>query len=372
MKTIGLIITILLESFICSAQDWTPMIGIEDMAVNDIIEYNEDTLLAGVDNYGIYISYDGGSYWNAFALQGETIHTLIKIGTSIMAGTENGIFKTNTINSTWYNILDNSLVVNTLKTNNDTVFACTYSYIGPGAVYFSADTGYTWNQYGTIPPYAYLDIDFNPAGRIYVSTPDGAEYTENQSPWIHTTGNYVPTWTVTYIGNDSILYGGDGMIYLSTDNGVSSYELNGGAGGGSIFYINDTVYFGSGGELKYSNDLSQNWKTTGLYKTVKILTKIENKLFAGTASGIYMNSLITRTREIRKNNIKVLPNPTSSVFRITGIESSQFTIDIYNLSGQKIYTSQELNNDISQFESGLYIMRITLNNSIINKKIIKE
>lgn len=361
----------ILASYICKSQNWNLMNGSSDLDVSDIIEYNEDTLLAGVDNNGIYISYDGGSFWSPYALQNETVHSLIKIGNSIMAGTDNGIFKSNMINSQWNNILSNNLVVSTLKVNNDTVFACSYSTTGPGAIYISVDTGSTWNQYGTTPPYAFLDIDFNPDGRIHVATPYGAYYSENQSPWILTSGNGTTTWSVTYIENDTVLYGTGIGIYLSTDNGVSSDKLDN-ISGRSTFYINDTIYVATDGELKYSNNLNQNWSSTGLFETVNILTKIGQEFFAGTTSGIYTNSLITRTDESIRRSVRILPNPITSVFRIIGIESSKLTVDIYNISGQKIFTSHKLNNDISQLESGIYFVRINQKNNLISKRIIKK
>ena len=222
MKKLGFILVLITESFICNSQvwnseiensdtntqNWISGIGISDKIVRDIIEYSEDTLLAGVDEDGIYISYDNGSHWVQFALQGETVYSLIKIGTSVLAGTYgNDIYKTVSIDSTWKSVSINGLVINALKLYKDTVYACTYGLSGPGSVYISSDTGNTWIQYITTAPYAYLDIDFNLNGRVYVATPFGAYYSDNRSPWTQTTGNSGTTRTVNYLGNDSIIYG---------------------------------------------------------------------------------------------------------------------------------------------------------------------
>gem|GEM_PF-6564325 len=70
-------------------------------------------------------------------------------------------------------------------------------------------------------------MDANDDGRFFAATPFGAFYSDNQSPWIQTMDFGGTIRSVYYIGSDSLIYGTDFGIYLSTDNGVSGSYLSG-------------------------------------------------------------------------------------------------------------------------------------------------
>jgi plastocyanin len=80
--------------------------------------------------------------------------------------------------------------------------------------------------------------------------------------------------------------------------------------------------------------------------------------------------------DLGENNLSVYPNPASQkVFvSLNNVNESDFTVHIYNLAGKQLVHSKLKNTnspvefDISEFESGLYFMRIeTLQNSDIVK-----
>ncbi|MGE5437091.1 MAG: T9SS type A sorting domain-containing protein [Syntrophothermus sp.] len=373
MKKIILILIIVLESFLCNAQNWKSGIGISGEIVKEVIEYNLDTLLAGVERNGVFISYDNGNNWKQFALKSESVYSLIKIGKSIIAGTNgHDIYKANSINLPWERVIINNLVVNQLKFQNDIVYACTWGTSGPGGIYLSSDKAITWQKYNINPPYGFLNIDLNTGGRIYTATPDGAYYSDNQSPWVKTTGTWGTNWTVNYIGKDSIIYGNeiDG-IFLSKDNGVSAQKLN--IPARRTFFIDNTIYAASQDELLYSESLNGSWKDMNLNKNVNRLTKIQDKLFASTTEGVYFyDGSITKIENIKNNDITVLPNPTNGLFELNGIGSEKFIFEIFNSMGQQVLKSQSLRNDISDFEPGIYILRVEHLNKIITFKIIKK
>jgi hypothetical protein len=76
--------------------------------------------------------------------------------------------------------------------------------------------------------------------------------------------------------------------------------------------------------------------------------------------------------------IKIFPNPTSSVFNIQTdsdlIESKINSVSLYNMTGLKILEknvdSNETQVDLSSYANGIYCCFITLNNTIIVKKIV--
>lgn len=84
---------------------------------------------------------------------------------------------------------------------------------------------------------------------------------------------------------------------------------------------------------------------------------------------------------LNQNNInskfKIYPNPTNGVFAIENFNDSanELTISIYDFSGRIVLLTRDFKNiDISSFDTGLYLIKITdLNNQILyTNKLIKN
>lgn len=372
-----IIISFFLIGNIASAQNWIQSSGIANKIVRTLIPYNGDTLLAGVDNEGIFISYDNGINWNQFALNGQTVYSIIKVDTSIIAGTYgNDIYKSSINNIFWQNIPIANLVISKLAINNDTLFASAYP--GPGGgIYYSINNGNTWASFPSIPTNASLDIDFNSHGRIFAATPVGSYYSTNQSPWVQTTGFGITTRTVKYIGNDSLIYGTDSGIFLSTNNGGSAQKLIG-ITQGSVFYINDTIYiapvFGGNG-LFYLPNITSNELSLNLNKQIYSLINSKGKLIAGTDYGVYILSDFP-TNIIEKSfsdELRVFPNPVSNKLFLENFNDENFNVEIYSLEGQLIL-KEISNNSIntSKIKPGIYFYKIYSENKSAFGKIIKD
>lgn len=373
MKKILSCIIICLLGTAINAQNWIQSSGISDKIVRTIIVYNSDTLLAGVDFEGIYISYDNGSNWEQFALNGESVSSLIKVDSIIIAGTRHNMYRSTLTNVHWENIINDDLWINKLTLHNDTIFACTDD------VYFSADAGATWSQYGTttITPYAFLDIDFNSLGRAYVATPTGAYFSDNQSAWIQSIGFGSTSRTVNYIGNDSLIYGDEMGIYLSTDNGVSGQAVSG-IGAGSVHYLNDTFYVATSGVgLHYSSSIGSNWTDLNLNEYVLSLLNVDGTLIAGTPNGVFVlsNSITNISDKITvSHNVHLYPNPVTDILYINNYGAEVRRVDIYNTTGKLIIRSTDKNEiDVSGLKAGIYYYQIySQNDNFQTGKIFKE
>lgn len=74
-----------------------------------------------------------------------------------------------------------------------------------------------------------------------------------------------------------------------------------------------------------------------------------------------------------ENNI-VFPNPTAGKFSITLKSGTTADVDIYDINGTKIYslprTGPDNEIDLTGFSSGLYFIRIRLNNKMLQQKLI--
>ncbi|WP_300568319.1 reprolysin-like metallopeptidase [Flavobacterium sp.] len=72
-------------------------------------------------------------------------------------------------------------------------------------------------------------------------------------------------------------------------------------------------------------------------------------------------------------DIKLYPNPTSSVLNVTSVSESA-TFKVYNLLGQTVMNGK-INNgsiDVSNVNSGNYILEVSDNNTIVSKRFIKQ
>lgn len=80
--------------------------------------------------------------------------------------------------------------------------------------------------------------------------------------------------------------------------------------------------------------------------------------------------------------MKVVPNPTndkwSIVFRV--LEKSELPIEIYNVKGEKVYSEKrffnngknEININCSDWEVGVYVLKIVEKNTEYTVKLIKQ
>ncbi len=64
------------------------------------------------------------------------------------------------------------------------------------------------------------------------------------------------------------------------------------------------------------------------------------------------------------------PNPTSGVIFIQGKDIKE--VEIYSITGQKVFQTNDHRFDISQLSSGIYIARIRTGNKLVIKRIVKE
>jgi hypothetical protein len=136
---------------------------------------------------------------------------------------------------------------------------------------------------------------------------------------------------------------------------------------------------GSGG-----TPITFEWNTT---ETNQSITPLNNGIYwaIGTdADGCVsetafytVTNLVTSVSDIT-NLFKIYPNPTKGMINISSKENIE-TIEVYNNLGDLIYSKKNTQNtqelyklDISGNASGIYMIRLKLNNQIVNHKIILQ
>jgi len=87
-------------------------------------------------------------------------------------------------------------------------------------------------------------------------------------------------------------------------------------------------------------------------------------------------SNITNITSYKQNNCKIYPNPTSGIINLEFANNNIKQISISDLTGktiiEKVKIQQNEMIDLSNFESGIYIIKIQTDNEIFTTKIIKE
>jgi len=117
---------------------------------------------------------------------------------------------------------------------------------------------------------------------------------------------------------------------------------------------------------------------------IKIKTKINLQEDSLLIDSLYNDSIIAKEdMDVYKDNIgdkeiSIFPNPTLGKLRVevSNIEDGDIIIlKVFDLQGREIYSNEKLSNydiDLSNYENGVYLLDIILNNEKSYWKIVKE
>lgn len=84
------------------------------------------------------------------------------------------------------------------------------------------------------------------------------------------------------------------------------------------------------------------------------------------------NNIYATQESIEQNLFNIYPNPSDGNFFIT-TSNENFTIEIFDASGKSIYFEEKVlmgSLELSEFQSGIYFVRITFENSAHTKKLL--
>lgn len=78
------------------------------------------------------------------------------------------------------------------------------------------------------------------------------------------------------------------------------------------------------------------------------------------------------TEEIAKPEIKIFPNPTNNIVNLIS-ETSIETIEMFDMTGKLIITLQNQKViDLSNYEKGIYLLKMHVNGMVTTQKIVKH
>lgn len=151
-------------------------------------------------------------------------------------------------------------------------------------------------------------------------------------------------------------------------------------GANGIFQGGDDVEH----ELTFDNPAQGQWVTMSIPLTnFTGLTTMENiaqLIFVGGGSKVYVDNVYFSngalgTEDFKISSVKMYPNPVSDFFHVSA-EKTIDNITFYNLLGQEIISINSFKNtesiDLSGFQSGVYIAKVTVEGKVTTSRIIKK
>ncbi len=108
-------------------------------------------------------------------------------------------------------------------------------------------------------------------------------------------------------------------------------------------------------------------------KAVLLLPEVDSDNSLGASSNISLNNISNNI--IETNNIKVFPNPTKNIIIIQS--DKEYNLELKNIQGVRLYsekniTSAEYQLDLTNYATGIYIIKIEDNLSTNIQKIVKH
>lgn len=151
-------------------------------------------------------------------------------------------------------------------------------------------------------------------------------------------------------------------------------------GANGIFQGGDDVEH----ELTFDNPAQSQWVTMSIPLTDFVgLTTMENiaqLIFVGGGSKVYVDNVYfsngaLATEDFKISSVKMYPNPVSDFFHVSA-EKTIDNITFYNLLGQEILSINSFKNNetinLSGFQSGVYIAKVTVEGKVTTSRIIKK
>jgi len=164
----------------------------------------------------------------------------------------------------------------------------------------------------------------------------------------------------------SLILSGKTLYGMTNEGG--SYLQYSGSGFGNIFSLDTN---GSNPNVVYNFNLSNGANPLYGHLTIEGDTLYGMTEYGGFEDDgvIFAYTIPTVTTGIQNisytnGNITVYPNPSNGVFTIKSAISGQWSVDVYNLLGEKVYTQSNIQNqtfniDLGSQSNGIYFYRVT-------------
>jgi photosystem II stability/assembly factor-like uncharacterized protein len=286
-----------------------------------------------VSDSGFYYSSDSGTTWSlVVGFQNRKINIFALDGSTIFAGTDGNIFRSQDSGKTWLEA-DSGIVrsyIDAFAVEDDILYAGAYG----GGVSKLSDTGNSWvRRNNGLPPFTIRAL-LSKDQRIYAGTEYFGLYRldSGSTMWEATTiGSWNSVYALTHNNNEllaamsigigrsidggktwdiidstiggfsilargsRILVGSESSVFVSSDNGVSWSEKDFGGYDQTVYpqAYNSQYMFAVDGPLFRSNDSGDSWyplRSNGLVGRIYALATDGPTIFAGTRDGVFFST----------------------------------------------------------------------------------
>ncbi len=260
-----------------------------------------NTVFAGADQEGMYISPDLGKSWsqvtNGTPPWSSPSSTVIHHDTILAVG--DGLFRSTDQGLTWTRLGQDVITCceKTIAWSGNMIVVNTYNY---GPLFISNNNGVTWTEIGgSLPSDNFTGVTIL-SHDIFVATYQHGVFksTDNGQTFIASNNGLTSTITYSIEAGDTRIYAGTGNgLFVSNDHGANwSVISNTLLQGHEIFHLaisGSTLLAGGFDALFYSTDNGVSWTqaSLGINNPGVLSVAIDNSRFlAGTNSGVYFSS----------------------------------------------------------------------------------
>ncbi|MBC8753393.1 T9SS type A sorting domain-containing protein [Kordia sp. YSTF-M3] len=196
---------------------------------------------------------------------------------------------------------------------------------------------------------------------------------DNTAPSDPTAGTYADNSGVAAIGwtapSGGVDNGGYVVVkYTTAPNADNDPNQNG------IYEYGNTITNGTGGLSGTVIYIGTDTSFTDTYVSGNYY-----KIYAVDKAFNYSNEIVISDATLSLDDtivsdFKLYPNPSKGILNIQTNTIDSVSVSIYDILGKEVLTADRINNtiDISNLKNGMYIVKMTMNDISITKKIIKE
>ena len=350
-------------------------------------------IYAGTQTGGVYKAVNNSTTWAQInnGLGNLTINCMKGINNTVLAGTENGFFRTTDGGASWtavnYGITH---AVSSITVNGSDFYLGTVS----GKIYKSVNNGANWTLFADNLTGQLTTILFH----------NGIIYAAANSSGVYASSNNGANWTFESVGYYiKVLYPTGNVIRLGTGNGGKKNTNPMGGWVQDIPWINYVLGYASVGNyiiagmstgMFWSSDNGVTWNDPNSFFMAGyyIFSMAQNNeyVLAGTQNGgIFrrpvseLTGLTNISSTLPENYFlsQNYPNPFNPATNIRfGLQkSSEVILNVYNQLGQSVAELVKQNLEAGEYEyyfdasalsSGIYYYRLTTDDVSITKKMI--
>tara|TARA_X000000950_G_scaffold105997_1_gene133460 strand:+ start:1728 stop:4301 length:2574 start_codon:yes stop_codon:yes gene_type:complete len=342
---------------------WDAVRGADGMECA-IDPYDEDLLYSSSQYGGLRKSYNGGNNWDNIkpvSYDGAWV-TPYKIhpnnNNMIVAGYDE-VYLSLTSGAVWdsisYNVSGGQSVrtIALAPSNEDYIYAATYSRLMK-----TTNSGQSWASIKPgLPNYNISDVTIsdNDPNRLWVTMSEYSasnkvfESSNGGATWTNITGTNLPNLPV-----NCIVYQANANedLYIGTDIGVYHKDNT----------MSDWTAYKNGLPNVVVNELEIHYPTS----------RIRAATFGRGVWDSPLNSSSTYTNSEIVNNLNIYPNPASNQLYVKLKSTDLVHFEIRSISGRIIKEGALVSNnyiDVSKINSGTYIIKIIVGNSLYRQKI---